>query len=64
MEHGYSAADAVARAPAQVYATVQGQAAMLGFLDCFWLLGCIAFVGPFLAILVRKFNQGGKAPAH
>jgi DHA2 family multidrug resistance protein len=64
IEHGYSAADAAVRAPAQVYAILQQQAAMLAFLDCFWLLGLVAFVGPLLAIFVRRFNQGGKAPAH
>ena len=62
--HGYSAADAAVRAPAQIYGIVQQQAAMYGFLDCFWLLGAIAFTGPLLAALVRRFNQSGKAPAH
>ena len=64
MEHGATAADAAVRAPAQVYAIVQQQAAMFGFIDCFWLLGVIAFAGPVLALFVRRFNQGGKAPAH
>jgi MFS transporter, DHA2 family, multidrug resistance protein len=64
VEHGYSAADASVRALAQVYATVQQQANMLGFLDCFWLLGLVAFTGPLLAIFIRKFRQGGSAAAH
>jgi len=64
VEHGYSAADASVRALAQVYATVQQQANMLGFLDCFWLLGLVAFTGPLLAIFIRKFKQGGSAAAH
>jgi DHA2 family multidrug resistance protein len=64
VEHGYSAADASASARAQVYAMVQQQANMLGFLDCFWLLGLVAFIGPLLAIFIRKFRQGGSAAAH
>jgi DHA2 family multidrug resistance protein len=64
VEHGYSAADGSVRSLAQVYATVQQQAAMLGFLDCFWMLGLVAFIGPLLAIFIRKFKQGGSAAAH
>jgi DHA2 family multidrug resistance protein len=64
VEHGYSVADASASALAQVYATVQQQATMLGFLDCFWMLGLVAFIGPLLAIFIRKFKQGGSAAAH
>ena len=64
IDHGYSAADAAASAVAQVYAVVQQQATILGFLDCFWLLGLVAFIGPLLAIFIRKFHQGGGAAAH
>ena len=62
--HGYSAADAAMRAVAQVHALVQQQASILAFLDCFWLLGLVAFIGPVLAIFIHKFNQGGSAAAH
>ena len=64
IEQGYSAADASVSAVAQVYAVVQQQGNMLGFLDCFWLLGLVAFIGPLLAIFIRKFKQGGSAAAH
>lgn len=64
VDHGYSAADAAARAVAQIQAVVQQQASILAFLDCFWLLGLVAFVGPVLAIFIHKFNQGGDASAH
>lgn len=64
VSHGYSSADAARSAIAQVYAAVQQQAAILGFLDCFWLLGLIALIGPILAIFIRKFQQGGSAAAH
>ncbi len=64
LEHGYSASDASLRAIALVSSVVQQQANSLAFLDCFWLLGAIAFIGPLLAIFIRRFNQGGKPPAH
>jgi DHA2 family multidrug resistance protein len=64
IDHGYSAADASVRAVAQVYAIVQQQANMGAFLDCFWILGLVAFIGPILAIFIRKFKQGGSAAAH
>jgi hypothetical protein len=52
------------RAVAQVHALVQQQANILAFLDCFWLLGLVAFIGPVLALFIRKFKQGGTAGAH
>src|SRR5216683_3366549 len=64
VDHGYSAADAAMRAVAQVQAVVQQQASILAFLDCFWLLGLVAFIGPMLAIFIHKFNQDGSAAAH
>ena len=64
MEQGYSAPDAALRAMARVSAVVEQQANSLAFFDCFWLLGLIAFLGPVLAIFIRKFDQGGKPPAH
>src|SRR5262249_177650 len=57
--HGYSAADAAVSLVAQVHALLQRQASILAFLDCFWLLGLVAFIGPALAIFIYKFNQGG-----
>jgi len=64
VEHGSSIADASANALAQVYATVQQQAAILSFLDCFRVLGVVAVIGVPLAIFIRKFKQGGSAAAH
>jgi DHA2 family multidrug resistance protein len=60
---GYSAADAAARAQAQAYHLIQQQAAMLGFLDCFYLLGWMAMLTAPLAFLIRPFRPGG-GPAH
>lgn len=64
VNHGYSAADAATRAVAQIHAIVQQQASILAFLDCFWLLGLVAFIGPVLALFIRKFKQGGTAGTH
>jgi DHA2 family multidrug resistance protein len=62
---GYSPADALMRARAQIDALVQRQAALYGFLDCFWLLGVIALAGPVLAAFIRNFNQrAGGGAAH
>jgi MFS transporter, DHA2 family, multidrug resistance protein len=61
--HGYSQADAATHAAAQLYAKVQSQAAILSFLDCFWLLGAFALIGPVLASFIRKFNQNAGAGA-
>jgi DHA2 family multidrug resistance protein len=61
MNSGYTAADAAVRSQAELYGLVKKHAAMLGFLDCFWLLGVVAFIGPFLALAIRKFGQNAAA---
>jgi len=43
---------------------VQQQANMLAFLDCFWILGVIAFAGVPLTFFIRRFKQGKEAGAH
>ena len=37
------------------------QAAMLSFLDCFWMLGFVAIIGLPLALTVKRF-AAAKAP--
>jgi DHA2 family multidrug resistance protein len=62
---GFSPVDATHHAMAQISALVQRQADMLGFLDTFWLLGAIAFLGPMLAVLIRRLPRaGGSVAAH
>ncbi len=56
---GYTTADAMVRAPAQVEAIVHRQATFLAGLDCFWLLGLLAMIGPLLALGIRAFDQSG-----
>ncbi|HEY0702271.1 MAG TPA: DHA2 family efflux MFS transporter permease subunit [Candidatus Acidoferrales bacterium] len=63
MQHGFSRADAAVHSAAQLYAKVQSQAAILSYLDCFWLLGAFALIGPVLASFIRKFNQNAGAGA-
>jgi DHA2 family multidrug resistance protein len=60
---GYSLTEATHRALAQVNALVDQQSALLGFLDCFWILGCIAFGSALLTFFIHKFNQGGGGAA-
>jgi len=64
---GDSAVDAGVRATAQLAGVIQHQSSMLGFLDCFRLLGVIAFAGPLLALCTRKFASSPakkSEPAH
>ena len=63
MHHGFSSVDAAVHATAQLYAKLQSQGAILSFLDCFWLLGAFALIGPVLASFIRKFNQNAGAGA-
>jgi DHA2 family multidrug resistance protein len=60
---GLSAADAASRAQAQAYQLIQRQAAFLGFLDCFYVLGWVAMLTAPLVLLIRPFSPGG-GPAH
>jgi hypothetical protein len=58
---GFTAADAALRAPAVLGAVVRQQASILGFLDCFWILGALAMLGPVLSLCIRPFDQRGTA---
>ncbi len=62
---GYTTADAMERVPAVVGGLVRQQATLSGALDCFWLLGALAMLGPLLALSIRAFDQsGGKSSGH
>ena len=57
-----SAVDALHQAPAELYAIVQTQAAVLSYLDAFWLVGAVLVP---LVLLLRKPRPGVAArPAH
>jgi MFS transporter, DHA2 family, multidrug resistance protein len=62
--HGFTAPDAALHAKAQLARIIQQQAAFLGFLDCFWLLGCACLIGAPLVLLARKVRPAGPGGAH
>jgi MFS transporter, DHA2 family, multidrug resistance protein len=62
--HGFTAPDAALHAKAELARVIQQQASFLGFLDCFWLLGCACLIGAPLVFLTRKFRTGGPGAAH
>lgn len=53
--HGFSQADAASAAYANVYARLQAQAALLSFMDCFYVLGLITLCAAPLALLTKSF---------
>jgi DHA2 family multidrug resistance protein len=60
---GVGSADAAARATGMLYNLVQRQAAMLSFIDVFWLLACLSLAGVVIAVLVRPSPKTVKAAA-
>jgi len=62
--HGFTAPDAASHAKAQLARIIQEQAALLGFLDCFWLLGCACLIGAPLVFLTRKVRSADSGAAH
>ena len=62
--HGLSKADAAVHATAQLARIIDQQAAFLGFLDCFWLLGCAALIGAPLVFFTHRVSAGGTTGAH
>ena len=61
---GFTIPDAALHAKAQMAHLIQQQAAVLGFLDCFWLLGCACLIGAPLVFFTRKIRSIGGGPAH
>jgi DHA2 family multidrug resistance protein len=62
--HGFTTADAVVHAKAQLARIIYQQAAFLGFLDCFWLLGCACLIGAPLVFFTRKFGSVAPGGGH
>ena len=58
---GASAADATQQAYALVQATVQRQATMLAYIDCFWFLGVAIMLMVPMVFLIKKCKPGGMA---
>jgi len=64
LTHGFTAPDAALHAKAQLARMIHQQAAFLGFLDCFWLLGCACMIGAPLVFFTRKFRSAGPGAGH
>ena len=59
--HGASASGATQRAYALIQATVQQQATMLAYIDCFWFLGVAILLMIPAVFLMKKSKPGGMA---
>ena len=62
--HGFTSPDAALHAKAELGRIILQQASFLGFLDCFWLLGCACLIGAPLVFFTRKFTLGGSGAGH
>ncbi len=62
--HGASAAAATQRAYALIQATVQRQATMLAYIDCFWFLGVAILLMVPTVFLMKKSKPGGGMAVH
>jgi MFS transporter, DHA2 family, multidrug resistance protein len=59
-----STVDALHQAQAQLYAMVQTQAAVLSYIDAFWVMGALLLAMTPLVLLLRKPARGGQPAAH
>jgi DHA2 family multidrug resistance protein len=59
-QRGYSHADALNAAYNHYYQQLLDQTKLLGFMDCFFLLGVITLIAAPLVFLTNKFKVGGK----
>ena len=62
--HGSSLAHATQQAYALVQSTVQRQATMLAYIDCFWLLGVAIMAMIPMVFLMKKSRPGGAIAVH
>src|SRR5215469_7433671 len=62
--HGASAAGATQQAYALVHETVQRQATMLAYIDCFWFLGVSIMLMIPAVFLMKKSKPGGGMAVH
>src|ERR1700757_1909516 len=62
--HGASAAEASQQAYALVQGTVQRQAVMLSYIDCFWFLGVAILCMIPAVFLIKKSKPGGGIAVH
>jgi len=62
--HGASAAGATRQAYALVQGTIQRQATMLAYIDCFWFLGMAILCMVPMVFLMKKSKPGGGIAVH
>jgi DHA2 family multidrug resistance protein len=62
--HGNSAAGATQQAYALLQSTVQRQATMLSYIDCFWFLGVAIMLMVPAVFLIKKTKAGGGMAVH
>jgi len=62
--HGASASGATQQAYALIQATVQRQATMLSYIDCFWFLGLSIMLMIPAVFLIKKSKPGGGMAVH
>jgi DHA2 family multidrug resistance protein len=60
--HGFSKVDAMSAAYARYYDQLTAQTRLLGFMDCFHLLGVVTLVAAPLVLFTKKFAVGAKLP--
>jgi len=60
--HGFSHVDAIRAATARVYEQLGAQTRLLGFMDCFFVLGVMTLAAAPLVWVTQNFKVGGKAP--
>jgi DHA2 family multidrug resistance protein len=61
--HGYSKADALRASYLHYYNLLEQQTRLLGFMDCFRVIGWLTLAMVPVVFFVRSFKVGGKAPA-
>jgi len=62
--HGSSAANATRQAYALIQGTLERQAAMLSYIDCFWFLGVAILAMVPMVFLMKKSKPGGGIAVH
>ena len=60
--HGYSAASAMQAATLSYYNQLTAQTRLLGFMDCFHIVGVVTLIAAPLVWLTHNFKVGGKVP--
>ena len=63
-QHGFSHADAMSAAYARYYSELGAQTHLLGFMDCFFIMGVVTLIAAPITLLTKTFKLGGKPSAN